>query len=159
MLAIPFGIIGVVWGHVHARIRTDVSEPDRLRRPVSGIVVNDSLILVQFYNGLRDQGKPLHEALVDAGKQRLRPIMLTTITTVLGLTPLMLEKSFQAKFLIPMAISIAFGLFSATLLILLVLPCILVVIDDVKAVSYFLWHGQRRPQATDPPLAAGEHES
>ncbi len=87
----------------------------------------------------------MREALIAAGRQRLRPIFLTTITTVLGLTPLMLERSFQAKFLIPMAVSISFGLISATVLILVALPCIIVIIDDFKGVAYYLWHGRPRP--------------
>jgi multidrug efflux pump subunit AcrB len=102
MLAIPFGIIGVVWGHV--LLGYDLTFFSVIGFvALSGIVVNDSLILVQFYNRRRAAGEPLIEALVAAGRQRFRAIMLTTITTVLGLTPLMLERSFQAKFLIPMA--------------------------------------------------------
>jgi len=116
---------------------------------LSGIVVNDSLILVQFFNGERANGTSMHDALIAAGRQRLRPILLTTLTTVLGLTPLMLEQSFQARFLIPMAIAISFGLMSTTMLILLVLPCTITIIDDLKAVTHFLWHGSPRPR---PPV-------
>src|SRR5690606_23532647 len=119
---------------------------------LSGIVVNDSLILVEFYNGMRAKGAEVREALVEAGKRRLRPIFLTTATTVCGLTPLMLEQSFQAKFLIPMAISISFGLMSATILILMVLPCILVIFDDLRAVMYYLWHGRPRPRMQATPM-------
>ena len=86
----------------------------------------------------------MREALIAAGRKRLRPIFLTTITTVLGLTPLMLERSFQAKFLIPMAVSISFGLISATVLILVALPCIIVIIDDFKGAAYYLWNGRPR---------------
>lgn len=147
MLAIPFGIIGVVWGHWLTGY-----DPTFLSLigfvALSGIVVNDSLILVEFYNGARAKGMDVRPALVEAGKRRLRPIFLTTATTVCGLTPLMLEQSFQAKFLIPMAISISFGLMSATILILMVLPCILVIFDDIRAASYYLWHGRPRPAAT-----------
>lgn len=145
MLAIPFGVIGVIWGHVFLGYKlTFLSMIGFVA--LSGIVVNDSLILTDFYNKKRKEGLPLREALVEAGKQRLRPISLTTLTTVLGLTPLMLEQSFQAKFLIPMAISIAFGLAAATVLILMVLPCIIVIIDDLKGVVHYLWHGQRRSE-------------
>ncbi|UCD76205.1 MAG: efflux RND transporter permease subunit, partial [Phycisphaerales bacterium] len=120
MLAIPFGIIGVVWGHLLLGFEmTFLSMIGFVA--LSGIVVNDSLIFVRFFNDLREEGAGLVEGLIEAGRQRLRPILLTTITTVLGLTPLMLETSFQARFLIPMAISVAFGLMSATALILLIL--------------------------------------
>ncbi|HRQ76502.1 MAG TPA: efflux RND transporter permease subunit [Phycisphaerales bacterium] len=145
MLAIPFGMIGVIWGHYLLGYEmTFLSMIGFVA--LSGIVVNDSLILVQFYNTKRAEGMGLREALVEAGRQRLRPIFLTTVTTVLGLTPLMLEQSFQAKFLIPMAIAIAFGLMSATIVILFVLPCILVIMDDFKGIAHFFWYGQRRAE-------------
>lgn len=143
MLAIPFGAIGVIGGHL--LLGEDLTFMSLIGFvALSGIVVNDSLILVQFYNSLRGEGLSLLEALIAAGRQRLRPILLTTITTVLGLTPLMLEQSFQAKFLIPMAISISFGLISATVLILVVLPCMIVIFDDLAAALHRLWHGRPR---------------
>ena len=147
MLAIPFSVIGVIGGHL--LMGYDMTFLSLIGFvAVSGIVVNDSLILVQFFNSRKHEGLSLSEGLIQAGRHRLRPIFLTTITTVLGLTPLMLEQSFQAKFLIPMAISIAFGLMSATVLILMVLPCFLVIVDDIKAAAYFLWNGQSRNGAT-----------
>jgi multidrug efflux pump subunit AcrB len=149
MMAIPFSVIGVIWGHVLLGFElTFLSLIGFVA--LSGIVVNDSLILMDFYNARRREGMPLREALVAAGRQRLRPIFLTTITTVLGLTPLMLEKSFQARFLIPMAISVSFGLMSATALILVALPCIMVIIDDVKGMAYHAWHGRPRPPEREP---------
>ena len=96
---------------------------------------------------------PVVDGLVSAGRQRLRPIFLTTITTVLGLTPLMLEQSFQARFLIPMAISISCGLISATVLILLILPCLVLIIEDIKNSAYYLWHGRRRVDSRRPQAA------
>ena len=155
MLAIPFSAIGVIWGHMILGYQmTFLSLIGMVA--LSGIVVNDSLILVEFYNTMRREGMAMREALVTAGRQRLRAIFLTTITTVLGLTPLMLEKSFQAKFLIPMAISISFGLASATFLILIALPCIMVIIDDVKGLAYYLWHGRSRKEAVraEPEIAS-----
>ncbi len=142
MLAIPFGIIGVIWGHYLLGYElTFLSMIGFVA--LSGIVVNDSLILVKFYNDRREEGMARRQAIVEAGERRLRPIFLTTVTTVLGLTPLMLEQSFQAKFLIPMAIAIAAGLMSATVLILLVLPCILTIVNDVTRAAFYLWHGRR----------------
>lgn len=147
MLAIPFSLIGVVWGHVLLGYElTFLSLIGFVA--LSGIVVNDSLILVEFYNAKRAEGMGLTDGLIAAGRERLRAIFLTTITTVLALTPLMLERSFQAKFLIPMAVSISFGLMSATALILVILPCVIVIIDDVKGVAYYLWHGRARSGRT-----------
>ena len=89
---------------------------------LAGVVVNDSLILVTFVNRLRRDGMETMEALVEGGRARLRPILLTSITTIFGIAPIMLERSFQAQFLIPLAISIVFGLAFATVLTLLVIP-------------------------------------
>ncbi|MEE2908048.1 MAG: efflux RND transporter permease subunit, partial [Planctomycetota bacterium] len=151
MAAIPFGLVGVVWGHLLLGYElTFLSIIGFVA--LSGIVVNDSLILVDFYLGERKRGMSIPDALVSAGGMRLRPILLTTVTTVLGLTPLMLEQSFQAKFLVPMAIAIAFGLMAATFLILLILPCMILILDDFRAASYFLWFGRRR--ARDVPIDA-----
>jgi len=152
MLAIPFGVIGVVWGHTIFGYRaTFLSMIGFIA--LCGIVVNNSLILVEFFNSAHRSGVPLREALVQAGRQRLRPIFLTSITTFLGLTPLMLEQSFQARFLIPMAISISFGLISSAFLVVTALPCFMVIVDDIKAAFYFLWFGRPRGsvEATPPP--------
>lgn len=144
MFAIPFGVIGVVWGHLLLGYSlTFLSLIGFVA--LSGIVVNDSLILVQFFNGERERGRPFVDALLDSGRRRFRPIILTTTTTVLGLTPLMLEQSFQAKFLIPMAIAISFGLMSATVLILVLLPGILLIVDDLRRALGFLWRGGAAP--------------
>ena len=81
------------------------------------------------------------EAILEGGRKRLRPILLTSITTILGLVPLLIERSFQAQILIPMAISIAFGLAFATLLTLLLIPCFYFILDDVQRLMHRLWHG------------------
>jgi predicted RND superfamily exporter protein len=98
---------------------------------------------MEFFNEQRREGKTVHESALAAGRARVRAIMLTTITTVLGLLPLMLEQSFQARFLIPMAITIAFGLISGTGVILLVLPCLLMILSDIKRATASLWKGRR----------------
>ena len=100
---------------------------------LSGIVVNDSIILVSFYKRLRESGLALREALVEAACQRLRAVLLTSLTTFAGLTPLLLEKSTQAQFLIPMATSIAFGLAFATVLVLLVIPALMSFYESLRA--------------------------
>lgn len=133
MMAIPFGIIGVVWGHLI--LGFDLTFLSIIGFvALAGVVVNNSLILVDFSNEARREGLPLQESLVQAGRQRLRAILLTTTTTVLGLSPLILETSFQARFLIPMAISLCGGLISAAFLTLLLLPAILVIFDDGRRV-------------------------
>ena len=121
MIAIPFGLIGVVWGHLLMGYQlTFLSLIGTVA--LSGIVVNNSLILVEFANERMRAGENLRAALVNSGALRLRPILLTTGTTIFGILPLLLERSFQARFLIPMGISIAAGLLSATVLTLLILP-------------------------------------
>jgi multidrug efflux pump subunit AcrB len=149
MLAIPFSLVGVIWGHW--LLGFDLTFLSIIGFvALSGIVVNDSLILVEFYNGHREKGHDMLESLVEAGKARLRPIILTSLTTVLGLTPLMLERSFQAHFLIPMAISLACGLATATLLILMVLPCVMMIFDDLKAICHYCWYGKARLLKSTP---------
>jgi multidrug efflux pump subunit AcrB len=100
---------------------------------LSGIVVNDSIILVSFYKHLRAQGMAVTEALVEASCLRLRAVLLTSLTTIAGLMPLLFETSFQAQFLIPMATSIAFGLAFSTVLVLLVIPSLLSLHESVHA--------------------------
>jgi multidrug efflux pump subunit AcrB len=141
MLGIPFAIIGVIWGHYFAGVSISFLSMIGFVA-LSGVVVNDSLIFVEFYNLRRKQGDAMREAILSAGAARLRPIFLTTITTVLGLTPLMLEQSMQAKFLIPMALAISFGLMSATFLILLLLPALLVIGEDFRSLGNYLWNGK-----------------
>jgi len=92
---------------------------------LSGIVVNDSIILVMFYKQQKERGVAWRQAIVEATCQRLRAVLLTSLTTIAGLTPLMFETSRQAQFLIPMAVTISFGLAVATLLVLLVVPSLL----------------------------------
>ncbi len=144
MLAIPFGVIGVIWGHKLMGYQlTFLSLVGFVA--LAGIVVNNSLILVEFTNeAMRDEGLDLEQALLKAGSQRLRPIFLTTLTTVVGLVPLLAERSFQARFLIPMGISIGGGLLSSTALTLLVLPANIMIIDDLRRFLHHLWHGESR---------------
>jgi len=124
MAAIPFGLIGAVLGHVVMGIDLTILSLFGIFG-LAGIVVNDSIILVSFYHQLRRRGLPLSKALEEAACQRLRAVLLTSLTTVAGLLPLLFETSLQARFLIPMAVSIAFGLLFATVLVLLVIPALL----------------------------------
>jgi multidrug efflux pump subunit AcrB len=128
MLAIPFAATGVIWGHAMMGLSVGILSMMGMVA-LTGVVVNDSLILVSFVNDLRRQGVPMYQALVQAGEIRLRPILLTTITTVAGLTPLGFFASGQAKFLAPMAISIIFGLPVSTLLTLIIIPCSYAIVE------------------------------
>jgi len=158
MAAIPFAVIGMIWGHmVLGYSITFLSMIGFVA--LAGIVVNDSLIFMEFFNTKRREGLSVYEAGHLTGQARFRAIMLTTITTVLGLLPMMLERSFQAQFLIPMAITIACGLISATVIILIVLPCLLMILDDIVHLIRVLWTGRadlprRNPSLESPEIAA-----
>jgi multidrug efflux pump subunit AcrB len=131
MTAIPFGLIGAIFGHlIMGKEFTIVSLFGIVA--LSGIVVNDSLILIDFINRAARSGIDIETAVVESGKARFRPVLLTSITTIAGLLPILLERSFQAQFLIPMAISICFGLLAATVLTLLYVPALYLIVRDVR---------------------------
>lgn len=139
MVAIPFGIDGVLVGHMLAG--KDLSFMSVMGLvATSGIVVNDSLVLVSLVNSLRASGMTPAQAAIAGSVRRLRAIILTSVTTIFGLFPLAFFASGQARFLSPMAISIVFGIAFSTALILVVIPCLYVVLEDVKAALSF---GQR----------------
>jgi multidrug efflux pump subunit AcrB len=141
--AIPFGFVGALLGHWLMGLDLTILSMFGLFG-LSGIVVNDSIILLTFYKRLRDQGMAVDEALVEASCQRLRAVLLTSLTTIGGLLPLLFETSFQAQFLIPMATSIAFGLGFATVLILLVIPSLLSIHESVHG-HVRRWRGKAEP--------------
>ena len=131
MAAIPFALDGVVIGHLI------MGEPLSFLSmmglvALGGVVVNDSLILVDFINRSREAGTPRDEAILASGVARLRPVLLTTVTTVGGLIPLAFFASGQAKFLSPMAISVVWGLAFATILTLILIPCLYAILEDLK---------------------------
>ena len=130
MMAIPFGLIGAIMGHWWMGLDLTLLSIFGFFG-LSGIVINDSIILVSFYKQLREAGMAVNKALEEAAVQRVRAVLLTSLTTIAGLTPLLFETSMQAQFLIPMAASIAFGLLFSTLLILLVIPSFLSVYECV----------------------------
>jgi multidrug efflux pump subunit AcrB len=133
MGAIPFGLVGAIWGHVLMGMDLTILSLFGMVA-LAGVAINDSLVMVDFINRHRSEpGSDLHGALLDAGSKRFRPILLTSVTTFVGLSPLMLEKSMQAQFLIPMAISLAFGVLFATLVTLILVPCAYLILEDLKA--------------------------
>jgi len=132
MMAIPFGLIGAVMGHLVMGMEFTIVSIFGIVA-LSGIVVNDALILIDFINRAVRDGMDIDQAVVESGRARFRPVLLTSLTTIAGLFPLLLERSFQAQFLIPMAVSICFGLLAATLLTLLYVPALYLIVNDVTA--------------------------
>jgi len=128
---IPIGLVGMIWGHIlmgYKLIMLSVMAGIAL----SGVVINDAIILMNFYKASLVETGETHTSLVLAVKRRFRPIVMTTVTTVAGLLPMLLETSIQAQFLIPMAITIAFGLSTATIGILVFFPALIQIVDDFK---------------------------
>jgi multidrug efflux pump subunit AcrB len=138
MAVIPLGLTGAIFGHWIMGMNMTLLSIFGFFG-LSGIVVNDSIILVTFYQHIRTRGLPVREALAEAACQRLRAVLLTSLTTIAGLTPLLFETSRQAQFLIPMVTSIAFGLAFATLLILVMVPSMLSIYEDARN-----WSAERR---------------
>lgn len=129
MLAIPLGLTGAIFGHLLTGLDLTVLSLFGLFG-LSGIVINDSIVLVTFYKGLREKGMAVRDAIIEAACQRLRAVLLTSLTTIGGLTPILFETSLQARFLIPMATSIVFGLAYGTLLILVIIPVLLSLLEE-----------------------------
>jgi len=140
MAIIPFGILGALVGHWVMGTELTVLSLFGLFG-LTGIVVNNSIILVSFYQTLRDEGMETGAAIVEASCQRLRAVLLTSLTTIVGLVPLLFERSLQAQFLIPMAISLVFGLAVATALVLVVIPALLSW-HEQWAESFAAWRGK-----------------
>lgn len=130
MAAIPFGLVGAILGHVIMGFELSMISVMGIIA-LSGVVVNDSLVLIDAANRYRAEGKTVFEAIKAAGKRRFRPILLTSLTTFLGLMPMITETSAQAQFLIPMAVSLGFGVLFATFFILLLVPAYYLILHDV----------------------------
>ena len=139
MTAIPFGIVGAIAGHLLTGYDLSILSMFGLVA-LAGVVVNDNIVLVDWVNQRRDHHDTLLEAVRTAGASRLRPILLTSLTTFGGLTPLLLEKSVQARFLVPMAVSLGFGVMFATLISLVLVPSLYLVLDDLRRTASRAWH-------------------
>ncbi len=150
MAAIPFGLVGAVLGHLIMGLDITMISIFGIVA-LSGIVVNDSLILIDFANNQVRDGEGAETAILNSGQSRFRPVLLTSVTTVAGLLPLLTETSFQAQFLIPMAVSISFGLMAATVLTLIVVPALYLVVRDVVAFFSDRSHGEEESGETDMP--------
>ena len=131
LAVVPFGVIGALLGHMIMGVTpSDLSLFGIIA--MAGVVVNASLVMVDDMNQRVRGGTPLREAVLQSGRLRFRPIFLTSLTTFVGLMPLMFDNSLQAQFLIPMAVSLAYGVLFATGITLLLIPCVLVVADDIR---------------------------
>lgn len=131
LAAIPFGVIGAVAGHMIMGFGLSVVSLMGMLA-LSGVVINDALVLIDYANRRRREGMGAREAIVAAATRRLRPIMMTTLTTFLGLAPMIFETSRQARFIIPMAISLGFGMLFATFILLLLVPCLYLMLERAR---------------------------
>lgn len=170
LTAIPFGIIGALLGHMLMGVTPSYLSIFGMLA-LAGVVVNDTLVLVDFINRQRAAGEPLFAAVVASGTRRFRPIMLNSLTTFAGLVPLILDRSLQAQFLIPMAISLAFGILFACAITLFFVPAGYLVMEDTRTALHRLWRWyhapftKNHPHTTQPlqptraqPAAAGRQD-
>ncbi|MDP3536468.1 MAG: efflux RND transporter permease subunit [Halomonas sp.] len=131
LAAIPFGIVGAVAGHMIMGFGLSIISLLGMLA-LSGVVINDALVLIDYANRKRREGMAPRQAIVAAATRRLRPIMMTTLTTFLGLAPMILETSRQARFMIPMAISLGFGMIFATVILLVLVPCLYLSLENLR---------------------------
>ncbi len=131
MSVIPFGLIGAVFGHILLGLDLTIQSVLGMLA-LTGVVVNDSLVLVDYINRCRQKGAELFDAVVQAGSARFRAILLTSLTTFIGLMPMMFSSNTQAQFLIPMAVSLAFGVLFATFITLILVPCFYLLLEEAK---------------------------
>lgn len=150
MSVIPFGFIGAVVGHLVFDKSFSMMSGFGIIA-LSGVVVNDSLIMVEFVNRARKEGLSLVDAVLQAGTQRFRAIMLTSLTTFFGLLPIMFETSLQAQIIIPMAVSLAFGIMFATVITLLLIPSLYLILEDFKG----LFRRKKKKEPLPTPVIEG----
>ena len=152
---IPFSLIGVIGGHwLHGHQISILSILGIVA--LIGVLINDSLVFISTFNQKSKGEYVFFPAVFQTGIARFRPIMLTSVTTVAGLSPLILETSFQAQFLIPMAISIAYGLGAATIQTLIMIPAMLVIRNTIMRYFFWVWDG-KKPTHEDVEPAYKEH--
>jgi multidrug efflux pump subunit AcrB len=154
LLAVPFGVIGAYGGHIILDIVPSWLSVFGIMA-LTGVVVNDSLVLVDFINQKRREGMDLMEAVLASGVRRFRPIFLTSITTFVGLMPLMFDRAIHAQFLKPMAVSLGFGILFATFITLLLIPSAYLLLEDLKALFRPVWQWYRKPFREEEENEAG----
>jgi len=142
IMMIPISLLGVAWGHgLHGQPLSMMSMWGAVA--LTGVIINDAIVFFAKFDGLLIQGLSVQKAVKEAGKVRLRPIILTSITTVIGLFPMLFQKSIQAQFLIPMAISLAYGVALGTFFILLFFPVLIMLLNDARVYIRYLWTGTK----------------
>jgi multidrug efflux pump subunit AcrB len=144
LMVVPLGIFSAILGH------GIIGKPFSMMSvwgvvALIGILVNDAIVMLDRYNRNLEEGMNMTDAVIGAGKSRFRAIILTTITTFVGLAPLIFEKSFQAQFLVPMAISVAFGVLFSTIILLLYFPSLILYFNDIRRARWWLWTGGKTP--------------
>ena len=143
MMMIPIGWVGASWGHGIENIPVSLLSAWGMIA-LSGVIINDAVVFMAKFNTLiKKEGQTVYQAAYNAGISRFRPIMLTSITTVAGLYPLIMESSFQAQFLIPMAVAVAYGVLFGTFFILLFFPVLIIIFNDVRRAASWLWEGKK----------------
>ncbi|WP_394143129.1 efflux RND transporter permease subunit [Vibrio atypicus] len=145
MSVIPFSLTGAIWGHYWFGLDLSMMSTFGLIA-AAGVVINDSLVMTDYVNKVRSEGVAIKEAVIEAGCARFRAITLTSITTFVGVLPIMFETSLQAKFVIPMAVALGFAVLFATLLTLVLVPCLYLMLNDIKALFSKLKHLFKRKQ-------------
>jgi len=155
LFTVPFGIIGAVFGHLLLGYDLSIMSIFGMVA-LTGVVVNDAIVLIERINENLACGMPFFDAILKGGARRFRAIFLTTLSTVGGLAPLIMETDFQAKFLIPMALSIAAGVAFATILTLVLIPSLLAILNDLRLVVYRFRHG-RWPRRLEVEPARDRH--
>ena len=150
MIAIPFGIVGAVLGHIIMGYSLSLMSMMGIVA-LCGVVVNDSLILIDYANRKWRKGVSPFDAIHQAGSRRFRPILMTTLTTFGGLAPMIFETSRQARFMIPMAISLGFGILFATSITLIIVPCLYLMAEDARKIARWLPSDNREPAVTHNP--------
>jgi multidrug efflux pump subunit AcrB len=154
MIAIPFGVVGAVLGHIIMGYSLSLMSMMGIVA-LCGVVVNDSLVLIDYANRQRREGLSAFDAIHQAGGRRFRPILLTTLTTFGGLSPMIFETSRQARFMIPMAISLGFGILFATAITLVLVPCLYMMANDVGVFVRRVWAVVPVGEETVEPVSAG----
>ncbi|HDY90998.1 MAG TPA: efflux RND transporter permease subunit [Pseudoalteromonas sp.] len=150
MSVIPFSLTGAIWGHYWFGLDITLMSGFGIIA-AAGVVINDSLVMTDYVNQARKAGVSIKNAVIDAGCARFRPILLTSITTFAGVLPIMFETSLQAKFVIPMAVALGFAVMFATLITLILVPCLYIILSDIGKVFTRILGGirtvfKRRPQ-------------
>ena len=156
LITVPFGIIGAVLGHLIMGLELSMMSMFGMVA-LTGVVVNDAIVLIEAVNSKVRDGVPVFDAILQGGMRRFRPVFLTSLSTIGGLMPLIIETDFQAQFLIPMALSLAAGVGFATIITLIIVPSLLAILNDLRRLTYRVTHGTTPTrEEVEPATRRGE---